>query len=81
MLVGIEIAHNGQVNRANIVQDFKSRHLSEPTAIIRGDAMDERIRDDARTAVGNEPFDCIITGENVNCCISGYGYECMNAYL
>ena len=63
MLVGIEIAHNGQVNRDNIVQDFKTRNLTVPTAIIRGDAMNEQIRDDARNAVGNEPFDCIITGE------------------
>lgn len=66
MLVGVEIAHNGQVNRDDIVRDFKSRNLPEPTAIIRGDAMDERIRDDARSAVGNEPFDCIITGEKSN---------------
>lgn len=62
MSVGIEIAHDGQVNRQNIIDDFNLRNLTLPTSIIRGDAMDERIRDQAKTAVGGESFDCIITG-------------------
>lgn len=61
--VGIEIAHNGNVNRQNIVEDFTTRKLELPSAIIHGDAMDERVRAEARAAVGNEAFDCIITGE------------------
>ncbi len=64
MSVGIEIAHDGQVNKQNIIDDFNLRNLTLPTSIIRGDAMDERIRDQAKTAVGGESFDCIITGKD-----------------
>ncbi len=59
--VGVEIAHNGQVNRDHIVQDFTSRNLTPPTAIIRGDSMSNDVRDEARAAVGNQPFDVIVT--------------------
>jgi len=59
--VGVEIAHNGQVNRDNIVKDFTSRNLTLPAAIIRGDSMSEDVRKAARIAVGDEPFDAIIT--------------------
>jgi len=59
--VGVEIAHNGQVNRDNIVKDFTSRNLTLPAAILRGDSMAKDIRKAARMAVGDEPFDAIIT--------------------
>lgn len=64
--VGIEIAHNGAVNRDNIMKDFSSRNLTLPAAIIKGDAMDKSVRDKARAAVGNEPFDVIITDPPYN---------------
>jgi tRNA G10 N-methylase Trm11 len=59
--VGCEIAHNGQVNRDNIVEDFVSRNLTKPSAIIRGDSMLKDVRCQAKAAVGNVPFDAIIT--------------------
>ncbi len=59
--VGVEIAHNGQVNRDHIVQDFTSRNLTPPVAIIRGDSMSNDVRDEAKAAVGNHPFDVIVT--------------------
>ena len=59
--VGVEIALDGQVNRDDIVLDFTSRNLTVPSAIIRGDSMSEDIRNEARAAVGNEPFDVIVT--------------------
>lgn len=59
--VGIEIAHNGQVNREDIIRDFEKRNLTLPTELIKGDSMEEDIRRQARAAVGNEPFDAIIT--------------------
>ena len=59
--VGIEIGHNGQVNREHIVDDFRVRSLTLPAAIIRGDAMDEFVRKEAIDAVGTQPFDCIVT--------------------
>ncbi len=59
--VGCEIAHNGQVNRDNILEDFSSRNLTTPCAIIRGDSMLKDIRRKALAAVGNLPFDAIIT--------------------
>jgi len=58
-LVGIEINHNGHVNRTNIVRDFTSRNLPEPAALIRGDCTQEAIRDLARRYGG--PFDVIVT--------------------
>ena len=59
--VGCEIAHNGQVNRENIMKDFMTRDLTAPSAIIRGDSMEKDIRNEARAAIGNAPFDAIIT--------------------
>lgn len=59
--VGVEIAHNGQVNRDDIISDFTSRNLTLPAAIIRGDSMAEDVRIEAKRAVGDEPFDAIIT--------------------
>jgi tRNA G10 N-methylase Trm11 len=59
--VGIDIAHDGHVDRDNIREDFRSRDLVEPVALIQGDSSNVQVRSWARHAVGNEPFDLIIT--------------------
>jgi len=59
--VGIEIAHNGLVNRDNIQKDFTTRNLVEPLALLSGDSTDQAMRDQARVAIGDEPFDLILT--------------------
>lgn len=59
--VGIDIAHDGQVNRTDILSDFSCRNLTLPTALIRGNSMLDNIRKEARAAIGDEPFDAIIT--------------------
>ena len=59
--VGIEIALKKFVKKEDIIEDFASRNLKVPNAIIRGDSMDRDIRDRARKAIGNIPFDCIVT--------------------
>eukprot|EP00557_Chaetoceros_sp_GSL56_P001165 CAMPEP_0176489452 /NCGR_PEP_ID=MMETSP0200_2-20121128/7295_1 /TAXON_ID=947934 /ORGANISM="Chaetoceros sp., Strain GSL56" /LENGTH=485 /DNA_ID=CAMNT_0017886593 /DNA_START=265 /DNA_END=1719 /DNA_ORIENTATION=+ len=59
--VGIDIAHNGQVNRTDIMSDFSCRNLTLPMALIRGNSMLDSIRKESRAAIGNEPFDAIIT--------------------
>lgn len=37
------------------------RGLQQPHAVFQGDSTDAAVRDEARAAVGNEPFDHIIT--------------------
>mmetsp|Transcript_1780 Transcript_1780/g.4208 ORF Transcript_1780/g.4208 Transcript_1780/m.4208 type:complete len:534 (-) Transcript_1780:1640-3241(-) len=59
--VGIEIALKKFVKKEDIVEDFTSRGLQVPSAIICGDCMSRKIRDKARKAVGDEPFDAIVT--------------------
>lgn len=59
--VGIDIAHNGQVNRTDIMNDFSYRNLTRPVALIHGNSMLDGIRKEAKIAIGNEPFDAIIT--------------------
>lgn len=59
--VGIEIAHNGIVCRDDIRRDFAMRNLSQPEALIYGDSSDSGTRAQARDAIGNAPFDCIVT--------------------
>jgi len=59
--VGIELAHDGLVNRDDIRTDFLMRNLTLPVALIHGDCRDARIRKQAMEAVGSEPYDCIIT--------------------
>ena len=59
--VGIEIALKKFVKKEDIIEDFTSRNLKVPNAIIRGDSMDSDIREKARRAIGGEPFDCIVT--------------------
>jgi tRNA G10 N-methylase Trm11 len=59
--VGIEIAHNGLVNRADILKDFISRDLTPPNELICGDSTDSSIRAKAKAAIGgHQPFDAII---------------------
>ena len=59
--VGIEVAHNGQVNREDVLSDFGSRNLTLPVSLIHGDCTLKSIRDEARAAIGNEPYDIILT--------------------
>jgi tRNA G10 N-methylase Trm11 len=58
--VGIEIAHNGLVNRDDILKDFSSRNLRLPRKLIRGDSTHASMRAQARAAVGGLPFDAIV---------------------
>jgi tRNA G10 N-methylase Trm11 len=58
--VGIEIAHDGLVNREHIAQDFTSRNLKLPNQLIYGDSTDVAVRETAKAAVNGEPFDVII---------------------
>lgn len=58
--VGIEIADNNSVNRDDILKDFESRGLSPPKHLLHGDSLDSDVRDIARAAIGNVPFDAII---------------------
>lgn len=58
--VGVEICHNGHVNRDNIRADFESRSLPPPL-VIRGDCLSSDIRDEARSEIGGDAFDFVIT--------------------
>ena len=58
--VGIEICHNGFVNRDHIQADFETRSLPTPL-VIRGDCLDINIRERARREIGGGAFDTIIT--------------------
>lgn len=58
--VGIEIADNNSVDRDDILKDFESRGLVPPRELIHGDSLDADVRDIARAAIGNVPFDAII---------------------
>ena len=59
--IGIEIAHNGHVNRDDIIEDFVTRSLPPPSEIIRGDCTSREVRDRARLAIGGGAFDAIVT--------------------
>lgn len=59
--VGIEIAHDGLVNREHIRDDFRTRGLNQPLGLLLGDCTDDSIRSKARALIGGEPFDCIIS--------------------
>ena len=59
--VSIEVAHNGLVNRDDIVRDFETRSLAPPLDIIHGDCMLYETRKRAREAIGGRGFDCLIT--------------------
>jgi Putative RNA methylase family UPF0020 len=60
--VGIEIAHNGLVDRTKIGEDFRIRdNLTPPKALLQGDCTDPSIRREALAAINSGPFDCILT--------------------
>lgn len=63
--VGIEIAHNGVVNRNDIQKDFTTRQLTPPRGLLQGDCTDPMMRVMARIMASStgkeEPFDCIVT--------------------
>jgi len=59
--VAIEISHDGHVNRTNIVRDFDARSLPPPIGIIHGDCLSAQVRQQARLAIGDMPFDIIIS--------------------
>jgi len=60
--VAIEIAHNGYVNRDDIIRDFETRSLPPPSEIIRGSCLSSDVRHQARLAIGgNCAFDVIVT--------------------
>jgi tRNA G10 N-methylase Trm11 len=59
--VGIEIAPSYIIRRENILKDFSSRSLTPPMALIEGNSNDSAVRDHARSAIGGESFDLIIT--------------------
>lgn len=59
--MGIEIAHNGYVNRDDILEDFATRSLPPPADIIRGDCLSSEVRQQARLAIGGGAFDVIVT--------------------
>jgi tRNA G10 N-methylase Trm11 len=58
--VGIEIVDDSIVNRKDILQDFETRNLQPPLALIKGDCSDLDIRDQAKRFVGKEGFDVIL---------------------
>ncbi|KAL3780334.1 hypothetical protein HJC23_008264 [Cyclotella cryptica] len=62
--VGIEICHDGYVNRNDIKRDFDSRSLPPPL-VIRGDCLSSDVRDRARAEMGGNEcfpgFDVIVT--------------------
>ena len=60
-MVGIEIAHNGLVNRDDIRKDFSTRDLTQPKALLKGDCTDASVRVEARSVIGDQPFDLIVT--------------------
>jgi hypothetical protein len=59
--VAIEIAHNGNVDRDDIVLDFEARSLPPPLEIIHGDCLSSDVRTRARNAIGGGAFDVIVT--------------------
>uniref|UniRef100_A0A7S4JCE7 Uncharacterized protein n=1 Tax=Odontella aurita TaxID=265563 RepID=A0A7S4JCE7_9STRA len=61
LTVGIEIAHDGAVNRDDIYRDFESRKLTPPAAIVRGSCASQAVRDTARGSIDGESFDAIVT--------------------
>ena len=61
MLVGIEISHDGLVNRDDIRRDFTTRSWTDPITLLKGDSTQPNVRRMARDAIGDRPFDAIIT--------------------
>jgi tRNA G10 N-methylase Trm11 len=59
--VGIEIAHNGLVNRVDVLHDFESRNLPPPLALVKGDSTSASVRDEARQYIDGDAFDIIVS--------------------
>ena len=59
--MAIEVAHNGYINRDDIVQDFVHRSLPPPVEIIRGNCFSPEVRHRARQAIGGGAFDALVT--------------------
>ena len=59
--VGVELMSDELISREKIRRDFSTRGLKEPLEVLEGDAMNVKIRDDARNLIGGEAFDFIIT--------------------
>ena len=59
--IAIEIAHDGYVNKDDIVEDFVTRSLTPPSKIIHGSCLSSEVRDQARLAIGKGAFDAIVT--------------------
>jgi Putative RNA methylase family UPF0020 len=60
-LVGIEVCHDGIVNREDIRRDFTTRNWTNPITLLHGDSTQPHVRRKARDAIGCRPFDAIIT--------------------
>jgi hypothetical protein len=60
-LVGIEVCHDGIVNRDDIRRDFTTRQWTHPITLLQGDSTQSNVRRIAREAIGDRPFDAIIT--------------------
>ncbi|KAL7489642.1 hypothetical protein ACHAW6_015313 [Cyclotella cf. meneghiniana] len=59
--VGIEVLSDQFLPRKRIRQDFISRELKEPLAVLEGNVMDLKVRDESRNLIGNTGFDIILT--------------------
>lgn len=60
--VGIDVAHNGLVNRDDIYRDFTHRNLYPPKSLLHGDCLEGSVRSLARSVLSKQrPFDCIVT--------------------
>ena len=57
--VGIDIAHEGLINREDLLHDFITRNLRLPLRLIQGDSSSYSIRQEARDAIHGS-FDAII---------------------
>lgn len=64
--VGVDIAHDGLINRENIRKDFDTRKLTQPKAVFRGDSTLASVRDQAMASVGDGP----VSARKVCCCFS-----------
>jgi 16S rRNA G966 N2-methylase RsmD len=59
--VGIDIAHDGLIDRGDLRKDFASRNLTQPLALLQGDSTRADVRTLARSVIGEKPFDLILT--------------------
>lgn len=59
--VGIEVVPDESLSREKLRQDFTTRGLRIPAAVLEGDAMEVNVRDEAMALVGSKAFDVIVT--------------------